>query len=153
MIPGTGASRHLKLSLLTAACLIVSAFAASSANAFTQTIADIEDPAVTARVIGLEVEGSDSGHAEQGYYLSSSFIVSSFDFEHSLAGGTDVSLTEADFPKLDIQRDPMVVSLAGKLVTKKAEGYEKYKDLEGCQNGRTTTRSSLLDVSLGKFYQ
>ncbi|HTU14749.1 MAG TPA: hypothetical protein VMF31_06100 [Solirubrobacterales bacterium] len=158
MIRNTGKSSRagglLVLSLLTAACLTLSAFAAAGANAFTRTVTDIEDPAVNAKVLGLEVEAG-FGFVDQQYFHGpgGSMLLSTVSWNHRLSGQTDASLTEAQMPKLTIQRDPTVVSLSGKVVTEEATGSASYGDFELCQGSRTTSKSPLLDVDLEGFYQ
>lgn len=137
------------LMLATVAILAGSAFAAADAKAFTRTITDIEDPAVTAKVLDLDVSASRQ-LGIQAYFARH---VANEYWEHSLSGSADSSLTDEQFPKVIIKRNPTVVSIQGELSTGIAQGLETYYDVLECEGSRTTTESPRLEVSLDGFYQ
>lgn len=144
------ARRFLALSLLTFGCLATFGSGASSANGFTQTITDIENPDVSAKVLGLEVKASRVLYSDFWY---ESRWISTESWDHSLAGSVNGSLTDEQLPRITVGRNPTVVSLAGELATDRAEGTERYNDLEYCYGGRDTTKSPRLQVTLDGFYQ
>lgn len=144
-------------SLLALGCFLMLGFAAERANAFTQTIEDIEDPAVTAKVLSLEVQATQ-GWSDTNYcnhtFCHDSLVLSSVSAQYALEGGTDGSLTEEQFPKVVIDENtPARVKIVGDLVTEKAEGSENYHDFLGCTGNRETTASARLSVSLSHLYQ
>jgi len=149
-------SRFVKRSANVAAvaCLLGSLFVASQARAFTRTITDIEDPAVTAKVLQLDAAAERYWSADYNFLLEGrSLLLSSLDWGHSLSGATDSSLSEGQMPKVIIGRDPFSVKVEGKVVTDEAQGAEHYWDFERCTGNRVTTKSPLLDVELDGFYQ
>lgn len=152
----TGIRGLLAITLLAFACLsfAVPSPAAASPVAFSRTITDIEAPGVEAKVLGLQVKASRQIHVDQYYYYGGGAqLMATLDWDHSLSGQTDDSLTPAQLPKITVQRNPTTVSLTGKVVTEEAEGDVLYKDIEYCQGGKQTTKSPLLEVSLNGFYQ
>lgn len=153
-VKSSRANRFLVFSLLTLACLTISALAAGGANAFTKTITDIEDPAVKAKVVGLDVE-ADFGFSDQQYFSGpgGSMLLSSAGWDYRLSGQTGASLTEEQMPKITVQHNPTLVTLSGNVVTEEATGSANYGDFEHCQGSRTTSKSPLLDVDLEGFYQ
>lgn len=152
----TGIRGLMAVASLTFACLSFALPnpAAASPVAFSRTITDIEAPGVEAKVLDLKVEASRQIHIDQYYYYGGgSQLVATIDWDHSLSGQTDDSLTPDQRPEITVQRNPTTVSLTGKVVTEQAEGDVLYKDIEYCQGGKQTTKSALLDVSLNGFYQ
>lgn len=150
-----GSSSRL-LALFGALFLISFGLGAGNATAFTQTIVDIEDPAVTAKVLDLDVEASRSLQVEHWYtgeMLPEPRLLSSENWGHQLSGSLGDDLTEDQLPRITVSSNPTVVSLAGDLVTGQVQGSESYTDFEHCVGSRTTTKSPHLTVSLGGFYQ
>lgn len=150
----TRAGAVLVFSLLALACLILSALTASGAKAFTHTISDIEDPAVKATVIDLGVQGEFQFLTEHYYDMGAGlFLVDRIEWNHSLKGVTDASLSEEQRPKVVIERNPTVVRVEGKVATEEATGQVTYENFEGCEGRRTTTKTPTLDVSIDGFYR
>lgn len=150
--------RLLTLLSLALACLTFSLIAAGGAKAFTGTIADIEDPSVEAKVLGLQVQATRTLNAEHETTLfigpgPRQVLDTAVNWNQALMGRTNDSLTEQQQPKITVQRNPTVVTLGGKVVTDQAEGNEQYSFIDGCLAGLTTTKSPLLDVALEGFYQ
>jgi hypothetical protein len=140
-------------------CVFLAPSAAASPTAFSRTITDIEAPGVKAKVLGLDIEATRQIHDEKIYdggvgpIGQSPVLLSTVDFNHSLSGKTDGTLSGKQMPKITVNRNPTTVTLSGKVATAKAEGKVEYWDIEQCVGEQVTTASTYLAVTLDGFYQ